>query len=433
MLLGGDMRLRSDRSRAVRGALAAVVAGVVALGLSACSPDETVPIDVPAQVEGSLPDDMVTQLQDAVTFAMAATGSSGAVVGVWAPWSGSWVSGVGTSAPGGAETSADSTFRVGQVTRAMTCDAVYVVAERGQIDLDAPITDYVSGFAGLADITVEQLCDGTSGLGDYAPRLLGSFLTTPDRVWNPRELAGYGVGTTADVTPGAAFRDSDAGYLLAGLVLERATGRTAAEVLQDEVFDPLALTGTRLPGPAASAPAAEGPVLDGLWSPDGEGGINCAEPLNLTEASASFGWTDAGAVSTIADLGRYAQGLAANALGIDTDERYDAPLPPYDGAPSWQTTAGGVVQAGSMIGQYGSTPGYITAAFADPATGLTVAVSLNNSRAADGIGAFLAWQLAAIASKAPAASGQTAPEAGLPWTPEQQRDAIAQNAICPLP
>jgi D-alanyl-D-alanine carboxypeptidase len=428
------MRLRTDRPRALRRALALALAGVMAVGITACAPSAAVPIDVPTQVEGALPDETVTQLQDAVTYAMAATGSTGAVVGVWAPWSGTWVTGVGTTEPGGSETSPDMTFRAAQVTRAMTCDVMYVLAEDGVLELDAPVTEYVSGVAGLSDITLEQLCDGTSGLGDYAPRLLGMFLQTPDRVWNPRELVAYGVGTTADVTPGTVFRDSDAGYLLAGLAIERATGRTAAELLEEYVFAPLALEGTRLPRGAAAPPATERPVLDGLWSPDAEGGgVNCAEPRNLTESSASFGWTDSGVVSTIDDLGRYAQGLAANALGVDADERYDAPLPPYDGAPSWHTTAGGVVQAGSLLGQYGSTPGYITAAFADPETGLTVAVVLNNSRGGGGFGAFLAWQLAAIASKAPAASGQTAPAAGLPWTPEQQRDAITQNAICPLP
>ena len=67
------------------------------------------------------------------------------------------------------------------------------------------------------------------------------------------------------------------------------------------------------------------------------------------------------------------------------------------------------------------------------ASGLTVAVVLNDSAANSGVGAQLAWELAAIASKAPAASGQTAPEAGLPWTAEQYHEKIAANAICATP
>ena len=40
--------------------------------------------------------DISQQLEDAVSHAMATSGSSGAIVGVWAPWSGALVSGFGT-------------------------------------------------------------------------------------------------------------------------------------------------------------------------------------------------------------------------------------------------------------------------------------------------------------------------------------------------
>ena len=95
--------------------------------------------------------------------------------------------------------------------------------------------------------------------------------------------------------------------------------------------------------------------------------------------------------------------------------------------------AGGAVLAGSLVGQFGAVPGYITAAFSDPSSGLTVAVVLNDSAAGAGVGAYLAWELAAIASKAPAASGQTVPEAGLPWTAEQYHEKITASAICAAP
>ena len=58
---------------------------------------------------------------------------------------------------------------------------------------------------------------------------------------------------------------------------------------------------------------------------------------------------------------------------------------------------------------------------------------LNNSGGNKLTSAWLAWELAAIASKAPAAAGQTLPEAGLPWTAQQMRDNIVGNAICAAP
>ena len=47
--------------------------------------------------------------------------------------------------------------------------------------------------------------------------------------------------------------------------------------------------------------------------------------------------------------------------------------------------------------------------------------------------AYLAWELAAIASKAPAADGDTAPDAGLPWTAQQYHDTIAASRDLPAP
>ena len=59
--------------------------------------------------------------------------------------------------------------------------------------------------------------------------------------------------------------------------------------------------------------------------------------------------------------------------------------------------------------------------------------SLNNSRASADLVRSLAWQLAAVASKAPAAAGATAPEAGLPWTAEDMAAQVDAGAVCPLP
>ncbi|WP_442574245.1 serine hydrolase domain-containing protein [Microbacterium sp. F51-2R] len=404
----------------------------LSLGLGACSAPPAAHVDLPEQTDAKLSGDVVTSLQDAVTHAMAATGSTGAVVGVWAPWAGAWVTGLGTVQPGGAgkAVSADAEFRAAQLTRPMICDVLYAQVERGTVALDDPVTQWVSGVADLTDVTLGQLCDGTSGIGSYAGQLTPMWLKKPDRVWNPRELASYGLGLERSTEPGAAYRDSDAGYVLLGLALEKATGEPASKLLQEYVFDRLGMDATALP---ASAPDDAG-VLPGYVSlPLPEGGLDCAAPTDITMLSPSTGYTDSGVVTDIHDLGLYTRALASDALLPQGFDRLAHEMPAYDGAPSWLTVGGGVYHAGSLIGQYGSVPGYATAAFADPETGLTVAVVLNNSAAGSAPAVWLAWELAALASKAPAASGKTAPEAGLPWTAQQYHDSITGAAVCPLP
>lgn len=420
------MRARPRRHRAI-----AAVSGALALVLSlaACSPDKHVDIELPPQADAALAEDTVQQLQDAVTHAMGVTGSSGAIVGVWAPWSGSWVTGLGTQRPsGGGEVTADMTFRGGKITRAMTCDVLYAVAAEGEVALDDPISEYVAGVPDLDVVTLEHLCDGTSGIGSYSGQLMSMWLTNPQRKWDPRELASFGLGQPRASQAGAGYRDSDAGYLLLGLALERATGRSAASLISEYVVDPLDLAATRLGENDGELVLSGGQSLPGA-----DGALNCAEPTDFTDMSASTGFTDSGIVTDIDDLGRYAQALATGALVPESEERFADPVALFGGAPSWLTAAGGAVQAGSLIGQFGMVPGYITGVFSDPSTGLTVAVVLNNSAAGGNVGADLAWELAAIASKAPATAGQTAPAAGLPWTAEQYHAAVAGAAVCTPP
>lgn len=420
------MQLLSSR----RWRAAAAGAALLGLLLTGCAAEDSFSYQPPAQVDGALPDDTVAAMQAAVDNALVSSGASGAIVGVWVPWSGSWVTGVGTQGRDGGKVDTDMSFRIGDVTRLMTCDVLYALADEGTVKLDAKVTKYVSGVADteMKEVTLLDLCNGTSGAGSSEPTVKSAWLNTPERVWAPLELAGFGLGRDR-VAPHTTFRDSDAGYLVLGLALERASGKTASELIAEYVTEPLGLPGTALPGAAPAAPS-DGPVLNGHYLPTVEGGYSCAAPVDITTISASTGFTDSGVVSTISDLGRYAQAEAKQVLRTkDTPARFGAPLPVGAKQPSWYQATGGAYLVGSLVGQHGWTPGYATSAYSDPKTGFTVAVVMNDSTVGGLFAQTLSWELAAIASKAPAASGETAPEFGLPFTAEQYHTAITDAAI----
>ncbi|HWV50690.1 MAG TPA: serine hydrolase, partial [Microbacterium sp.] len=233
-------------SRRLGAAAASAVA--LALVLTGCSGETDVTYTPPSQVDGALPEDTVAQMQAAVDNAISASGASGAIVGVWVPWSGEWVAATGTQAQGDdTKVTTDMSFRIADTTRLMTCDVLYGMADDGLIELDAAVPDYVSGVADLKDITLLDLCNGTAGIGSSEATLKSAWLTTPERVWSPLELAAFGLGQEAS-TAHTAYRDSDAGYLLLGLALERASGKSAAALIEQYVTEPLGLEQTRLPG-----------------------------------------------------------------------------------------------------------------------------------------------------------------------------------------
>lgn len=421
------MQLLSSR----RWRAAAASAAVLALVLTGCSSEGSFSYTPPAQVDATLPDATVEAMQAAVDNALTASGASGAIVGVWVPWSGSWVTASGTQGRDGGELSTDMTFRIADVTRLMTCDVLYALADEGTVKLDAKVPKYVSGVADMKDVTLLDLCNGTSGAGSSEPTVKGALLNTPERIWAPLELAGYGLGRER-VAPATTFRDSDAGYLLLGAALERATGKSASELIAEYVTEPLELSATSLPD---ATPAAPGDTpLNGHYLSTVEGGYDCAAPVDISKISSSSGYTDSGVVSSITDLGRYVQAEAKQVLRTkEKPDRFGAPLPVSEKGPSWYQAAGGAYLAGSMIGQHGWVPGYATSAYSDPATGFTVAVVLNDSTGGSRFAQQLSWELAGIASKAPAASGQTAPEFGLPFTAEQYHEAITKSALVCVP
>lgn len=419
------MAARWARRRALAAGAALLSLALLASGCAADGPQN---VDLPEQAAAELSADVTAQLDEAVRNAMAASASPGAIAGVWSPWSGSWVSAIGTDASGAA-LSPEMTFRAGDITRMMTCDVLYALADEGTVALDDSVVDYVQGYPSLEAVTLVDLCNGTSGIGSYEPVVGGSWISNPDRIWHPLEIASFGLGQPRSAV-GTEYRDSDSGYVLLGLALERATGQSAASLYDRYIFTPLGLDDTSLPAPRPGTPGAQPlPGYRIVSNPDGSPA--CDAPLDVSHMSSSVGFTDSGVVSTVADLGRYVQATAVGALATASAEgRWSAPLPVYAGAPAWFTATGGAFQAGSLIGQYGGLPGYLTAAFADPQTGMTVVVVLNNSTASTQLIGDLAFELAAIASKAPAADGQTAPEFGLPWTAQQYHDAINQTNIC---
>lgn len=417
-------------SRPLRGVLA--VTAALALTLTGCSAADTVTYTPPPQAEGELPAATVEQLQAAIDQALEVSGTPGAIVGVWVPWSGSWVSATGTQgAASDAKLTTDMSFRVANVTRQMTCDVLYGMADDGRIPLDGAVPDHVPGVADMEDVTLLDLCNSTAGIGSSRSTAQPYIVNTPGREWAPLQLASFGLGAKRSTV--GVYRGSDAGYLMLGMALERASGRSASDLIAEYVTEPLDLGATSLPDPAPAAPSPE-PAMNGNYLPKIEGGYDCAAPVDATVLSSSVGFTDSGVVSTIEDLGRYVQAEARQALRAEGAKpaRYATPLPVSDEAPSWYQATGGSLLVGSMIGQHGSILGYSTAAYSDPETGFTVAVTLNNSTTR-GTAAYLAWQLAAIASKAPAASGQSAPEFGLPFTAEKYQDRIAATEICATP
>lgn len=382
-------------------------------------------VDLPTQADAALPDDVSTRIDDAVTRAMGLAASPGAIVGVWAPWSGFHLEAYGTAEAGGDEPmTPDMHFRAAAPTKSMTCTVLLGLVDDGRVALDDLVSDYVA-LLGVDGVTLGQLCQSTSGVGDYRGTFQSQFINNPTRSWAVEELVTDGIARSGDAAPGAGYSLNDTGYVLLGMALENAGGASLSSLYQEYVFGPIGMSESRMP--SASTTELPDPAPRGYQVVGGE----CDSPRDISELSPSMLGAAGGAVTTADDLRRFTQAFATGASFSDaTAERQWGTVPLGGDSPTWQSYGYGAFQFGPMRGQYGSIPGFTTAAFSDPTSGLTVVVMFNASNAGPQLAQALALELASYASTAAATGDNTVPEPSLPWSAEQMQEQSAQAAVC---
>ena len=154
----------------------------------------------------------------------------------------------------GALLTPDMLFRLGSTTKMFTASAVVGLALEGKLDLNAPVSQYISGLdTAIGQLTANQLLSHTSGLHDEAP-MFGSHDET---------ALGIGIHAwKADflfAPPGRIYSYSNPGYWLAGYLAETVAGKPYADVIAERVFSPLGMTHSTLrPSMAMTWPLAQG-------------------------------------------------------------------------------------------------------------------------------------------------------------------------------
>ncbi|PPF67656.1 hypothetical protein C5C18_11115 [Rathayibacter tritici] len=400
-----------------------LVVPVLVLALAGCTPAAARVADAPAQPAS---EELSAALTGLLEETLGIAGATGAVAGVWSPWGGSWEGAVGwESDERTTPLTTDVHLRLGTGgTEAMTCDVVVALAESGRVDLDADIGETLRSLPGVDGLTLRQLCAHTSGLADFRSPLWPTVLRNPARQWPTLELLASAQVRGASTAPGAVWSDSSTGPLLAGLVATQVTGRSIGELYDQYVVSRYGLRSTKLPGGSevdlpAPSPRGYAVALDPVT-----GERRCDVRLDVTAASPSALGAAGGALTDLEDLRRLASGLAADPAG---DAVWQDPIAQGQGRADYLRAGLGGHEAGPLRGFSGVAPGFVTAAYSDPVSGLTVAVSINSSTPGGDFAATVARALAAIAvEQGAAAGGDGLPQ--LPWTADGERSAVQETS-----
>jgi CubicO group peptidase (beta-lactamase class C family)/dienelactone hydrolase len=162
----------------------------------------------------------------------------------------------------GVETTTDSVFQIGSITKVWTATVAMQLVDEGKLDLDAPVVDVLPELQ-LGDpevakqVTMRQLLTHTSGID-------GDIFTDTGRGDDAIEKYVAQLAEAAQNHPiGATWSYCNSGYTIAGRVIEKITGGTWDAAMRERLFTPLGLqrTGT-LPEEALLYRAAVGHVGD---------------------------------------------------------------------------------------------------------------------------------------------------------------------------
>lgn len=210
---------------------------------------------------------------------------------------------------------ADTPFAIASVSKTFLAAEILALVAEGRLSLEAPVAPLIPGvLVGTQPIdpriTIRQLLDHTSGLGDFLMDRTFDLAVQadPTAVWTPimaLAYAGRSVGA-----PGAGYHYSNTGYVLLGLIAEQLTGRTLAQEYRTRFLEPLGLTSVTYQG--AEPPSAQMPTAYRYKSV-----ALTARPTDVTDGTDIRPFTAlttaAGAAGSVAassgDLARWARAL----------------------------------------------------------------------------------------------------------------------------
>lgn len=138
----------------------------------------------------------------------------------------------------------NSIFELASVSKQFTAMGVVLLEQKGKLKYDDPVAKYIPELGFYNGVTVRQLLNHTGGLPDYM-QLIGTKGDTTKINTNKDIIALFAKEKPAAVfTPGSKFEYSNTGYALLASIIEKASGKTYAAFLADNIFKPLKMENT---------------------------------------------------------------------------------------------------------------------------------------------------------------------------------------------
>ena len=230
----------------------------------------------------------------------------------------------------GAPNRLDTRFNLASLDKYFTRIAIRQLQQGGKLAMTDRVGQHLPEYPNRRvreEVTIEHLYDMSSGLGDFGDDNYETFVA---RRLTLRTLDDY-LALFADdslrFAPGSEQAYSNAGYVVLGKVIERASGQSYYDYVEQHVFEPagMANTGYHAPddrAPNVAIPYTSAPAVTGGFAEDAR---RLPERRPATSLLAYRGSSAGGGYSTAEDLLRLSKALHARRLlnAAFTDSLFD--------------------------------------------------------------------------------------------------------------
>jgi CubicO group peptidase (beta-lactamase class C family) len=187
----------------------------------------------------------------------------------------------------------DTKFNLGSINKSFTRVAIHQLGQQGKLALNDPIKKFLPDYPNrqaAEKVTIRHLLDMTSGIGDFfGPR----YDATPkDKIRKLQDYLPLFADLPLEFEPGAKNHYSNGGYVVLGVIIEKASGTDYYTYVRENIFKPCGMLDTDSYAQDAAVPnLARGYTRGGR--PDGARVLNYAT-LPGRGSSAGGGYSTAG-------------------------------------------------------------------------------------------------------------------------------------------
>ncbi|HEY4453220.1 MAG TPA: serine hydrolase domain-containing protein, partial [Pseudonocardiaceae bacterium] len=298
----------------------------------------------------------------------------------------------GTAQYGGtAPVPADSEWQIGSNTKAFTSVMLLQLEAEGKLSIRDTLGTWLPQYPAWRDITIQRLLDMTSGIPDYTGQ--AAFATALAADPNGTFTAGQLVSYVASLPVGPAlYAYSNTNYVLAQMIIERATHDTYAHQLTQRIIGPLQLRDTCY-APDTCPPGTGERMATGYFANQGVPSL-----FGTPMPALSLTWAQgAGAiVASLADMTSWERALYTSRLLPPRQQReLESLVSTTTSQPICRTTLSDPTGYGLGVGQAttaetgtvwtyeGQTLGFRAVHIYDPKTGVIVVVAVNSAVGSD--------------------------------------------------